>query len=112
MGDVGIARLAFLVSMLFCRDVICPLQQCEVGLRVQLPMHSGERFKHLLDRAGALGGDSPREPGPHPPGRRRRPLRTRGCGGVSRRCIDTLQVLAHSARSRHVVTTVPLQVRP
>jgi hypothetical protein len=59
-------------------DVIGALQQCEIGLGMKLPMHSGERLEYLPDRARSLRSDPPGKPGPNPPSRRRQPLRNRG----------------------------------
>jgi hypothetical protein len=90
VGDVGVAGLAALASVLLLGHVVGALKQGQVGLGVQFTVDRGEGFEDLLDQRGTLRGDAPREPGAHPAGRRRRPGRVRGLRGHAR-----VNVLTH-----------------
>ena len=84
VGDVRVARLALLALVLGVGDVVGALQQRQVRLGVQGPVHARERLEHRFDRAGALRGHPAGEAGAHPLGggrlRRRRWSGWRGGG--------------------------------
>jgi hypothetical protein len=72
VGDVRVAGLAPLAAVGLLGDVVGALQQPEVGFGVQLAMDGRERFQHLLDRGGPLGGDAAGETSAYAPRGRRR----------------------------------------
>jgi hypothetical protein len=88
--------------MLGLGNVVSPLQQREVSLGMQLPVHHSEWFEHLPDRTRPLRGDPPREPSPNPPGRRGQPRSDRGriwswaWVWAGRRRSGALQILAQA----------------
>ena len=54
MGDVRVAGAAQLVGVPLLGDLVGPLQQRQVGLRVDLAVHRDQRLEHRVDGA-ALG---------------------------------------------------------
>ena len=70
----GSPELAELPGVRLLGDLVGPLHQLEVGLGVQSAVHREQRFQHGPVRrgGGALPAHPAGEPGPHPPGRRRR----------------------------------------
>jgi hypothetical protein len=73
VGDVRVTGAAPLVPVHLLGDVVGPLQQRQVGLRMQLAMHRRERLEHLLDRRGTLRGDPASQARADPPRCRRLP---------------------------------------
>ncbi len=68
VGDVRVAGLAQLAAVVLLRDVVRPLQDAQVGLRVRGPVGGDQRLEHRLDAGRALpaGGEPAGQPGPDP----------------------------------------------
>jgi len=64
VGDVRITGMAQLRGVPLVGDLEGALQQRQVGLRIDLPVHRHERFQHRVER-GALGGHPPGQAGPN-----------------------------------------------
>ncbi len=71
VGDVRVPGVPQLSGVPLLGDLIGPLQQRQVGLRVDLAVHRHQWFEHRAERA-ALRRHPPRQPGPNP---------TRGAAG-------------------------------
>ncbi|CKT67407.1 Uncharacterised protein [Mycobacterium tuberculosis] len=65
VGDVGITGLPQLAGMPLVSDLVGSLQDRQVGLGIDLPVHRHQRLEHRIGGA-ALGGHPPGQSGPHP----------------------------------------------